>query len=134
MSSTSRICRMMSDEKGAVSLEFTALVPFVIFLLVFFADAAVIYLTHTEMFNAARDIARRMSTEELETAQEVREYAASHLFLGQRRYVVAPEFGGEMSVALAVEVRDAAIFGAFFRPILGRVLLARATVRREPML
>ena len=50
------------DEKGAVTMEFTVLVPFFVVLLIFFADASVIYFTHSEMFNAARDISRRMST------------------------------------------------------------------------
>lgn len=133
-SGTSRILGLLGDEKGAVTVEFTVLVPFAVFLLVLFADASVIYLTHTEMFNAARDIARRMSTEELKSAQEVRDYAASRLLLGQRHYVVDPTFGGDMRVTVAIEVGDAAIFGVFFKPVLGRTLLASATVRREPML
>ena len=128
------LCHWLGDERGAVSIEFTTLVPFFVFLLVFFADASIIYLTHTEMYNAARDIARRMSTEELETESEVLEYAAAHVFLGQRRYTVDAEFGGNMQVTIAVGLGDAAITGYFFAPVLGRTLTASATFRREPVI
>ena len=62
-----RINRFLRDSKGAVTTEFTVLVPFFVMLLVFFADASVIYLTHSEMFNTARDIARRMSTDQIKS-------------------------------------------------------------------
>lgn len=125
---------LLGDERGAVTIEFTTLVPFFVFLLVFFADASIIYLTHTEMYNAARDIARRMSTEELGTESEVLDYAAAQVFLGDRTYTVDTDFGGNMRVSIAIGLGDAAISGYFFSPILGRTLTASATVRREPMI
>ena len=128
------ISRFLADQKGAVTIEFTTLVPFFIFLLVFFVDASIIYMTHSEMFSVARDSVRRMSTGELETPEEVRDYAAQHLMLGDRRYVIDPSFGGNMNVTLVVSVSDAAIFGMFFRPILGRSLVATADTRMEPPL
>lgn len=125
--------RFLSDEQGAVTIEFTILVPVFILMLVLFADASLIYQTHSEMFNVARDIARRMSTEQIKTPEEVRNYAAEHLFLGQRTYIVDPDFGGEMRVTIVTGLDNATIFGFFFRPILGRELLASAAMRREPM-
>lgn len=125
--------RFLRDDKGAVTIEFTILVPAFILMLVLFADASIIYQTHSESFNVARDIARRMSTEQLTTPEEVRNYAAEHLFLGQRTYDVDPDFGGEMRVTIIIGLDDATIFGVFFRPILGRELVASATMRREPM-
>lgn len=122
----------LSDERGAVSIEFTTLVPFFIFLLVFFTDATVIYLTHTEMFNAARDISRRMTTGELDDNADVQAYAESHLFLGQRDYYVGIDFAGDRTVAVVVSLDDAAPFGLFFQPILGRELIASATMGEEP--
>lgn len=127
------IRRFLADQNGAVTIEFTTLVPAFIALLVFFADASIIYLTHSEMFSVARDIARRMSTEQIETEQEVQAYAAQNLFLGQRTYTIDPDFGSDMRVTIVVRLDDAAIFGAFFKPILGRYLLASATMRREPL-
>lgn len=126
--------RFLRDQKGAVTVEFTVLVPFFVLLLVFFADAAVIYLTHSEMYSVARDAARRMSTGELETMDEVRDYAAQHLHLGQRTYYVSADFGAEKRVTVEIPVVDAAIFGAWFTPLLGRKLQATAVTHREPKL
>ena len=85
--------RFIKDSKGAVTLEFTVLVPAFVFLMVIFTDTSVVYLTHSEMYNAARDIARRMATHELETESDVQEYAATHLSLGARTYFIDTDFG-----------------------------------------
>ncbi len=125
--------RLLRDDAGAVTVEFTVLVPFFVLLLVFFADASIVYLTHSEMYANARDIARKMSVDEFTTPAEVQTYASDHLFLGDRTYVVEPSFGANMTVTIAVPVAEAAISGVFFTPILGRQLTASATVRREPL-
>lgn len=124
----------LRDDKGAVTIEFTVLVPFFIFMLVIFADFAAVYLTHTEMYNVARDAARRMSTGELKNADEVVAYAGEHMYLGQRIYTVATNFGpdGNMQVLVEVPVAEAAFFGVFLRPLIGESLTALATVSAEP--
>jgi hypothetical protein len=122
-----------SDEKGAVSLEFTILVPFFVMFLVFFADATVIYLTDTEMFNAAREISRRASTGELQDLSQAEAYASDKLFLGGRTYYLDVDFAGdEKVVTLSIPIYDAAIFGFFFQPIIGRMLVVTATTSEEP--
>ncbi len=120
-------------EKGAVTIEFVLWVPVFVSLLVFVTDASIIYLTHSEMWNVARDTTRRMTTEEFTTVAEARDYAAAHLFLGERTYVVDPDFGGEMNVTIAISLDDATIFGFFFESILGKSLVANVTMRREPL-
>jgi len=129
-----RFDRFIEDSKGAVTIEFTVLVPAFVFMMVLFADTSIAYLTHSEMYNAARDIARRMATHELETPAAVQAYAAEHLFLGQRQYTVDPNFGGVMSVSISVGVNQAVFFGAFFKPVLGKALVATASVRSETRL
>ena len=124
----------IKDSKGAVTIEFTVLVPAFVFLLVLFADISIVYLTHSEMYNAARDIARRMSTHELETEADVQAYAEEHLFLGARTYYVKPEFGAVMSVRIAVGVNQAVFFGVFFEPVIGKALVATASVQSEKKL
>jgi len=119
-------------EQGAMTIEFTTLVPFFIMLLVFFADATIIYLTHSEMFNVARDISRRMTTGELQNDTDVEAYAADNLFLGTRTYYVFTDHSGDKTVSLAISLYDATIFGFFFQPILGRELVATATMGEEP--
>ena len=85
------------------------------------------------MWNVARDTTRRMTTEEITTTAEARDYAAAHLFLGARTYVIDPDFGGDMNVTIAIGLDDAAIFGFFFKSILGQSLVASVTMRREPL-
>jgi hypothetical protein len=123
----------LRDEKGAVTIEFVLWVPIFVGLLVFVTDASIIYLTHSEMWSVARDTTRRMTTGEISSDAEVVDYAAAHLFLGRRTYVIDPDFGGEMNVTIAVGLDGAAIFGFFFEPILGRSLVASVTMRREPL-
>lgn len=128
------IRQFLKDTRGAVTVEFTLLVPFFLLLMMFFADASVLYQTNSEMYNAARDIARRMATGELATVQQVRDYAASHLYLHDRYYVIYPHFGSNMTLTIAVAVDQAVFFGTFFRPILGKTMTASSTMRREPRL
>jgi len=123
----------LRDEKGAVTIEFVLWVPIFVGLLVLVTDASIIYLTHSEMWNVARDTTRRMTTEQITTKAEARNYAAAHLFLGARTYVIDPDFGGDMNVTIAIGLDDAAIFGFFFKSILGQSLVASVTMRREPL-
>jgi Flp pilus assembly protein TadG len=124
----------IANESGAITTEFTVLVPFFLFLLIMFADASTVYLTHSEMYTAARDTARRMSVGEIMTEQQALEYAAGRLLLGGRSYTVNPDFGGDMTVTISITIEDAAIFGYFLRPILGRQLSASSTMRNEPLI
>ncbi len=82
---------------------------------------------------AHENVRERMTTEQFTTPAQARDYAAAHLFLGSRTYVIDPDFGGEMNVTIAIGLDDAAIFGSFFKSILGRSLVANVTMRREPL-
>jgi len=125
----------LGDEKGAVTIEFVLWVPIFIGLFVFVTGASIIYLTHSEMWSVARDTTRRMTTGEITTRDEARDYAAAHLFLGSRTYVIDPTDSAlvDMNIAIAIGLDDAAIFGFFFKPILGRSLVASVAMRREPL-
>jgi hypothetical protein len=126
------ISNFFRDESGAVTIEFTTLVVAFIMMLVFFTDASIIYLTRSEMWSVARDVSRRMSTEEITTTAEARDYASANMHLSGRNYVIDPDFGSDMSVTIAVTIGEAAIFGAWFKPILGDYLVASVAMGREP--
>lgn len=128
--------RFLNDTKGAVTIEFVVLFPAFIFLLVFFADTSILYLTHSEMYNAARDAARRISTHQLQSEDDVKSFVAERLNLGGRTYALDPSGfnGGVARVTIAVGINQAVFFGALFGPILGRSLVASASVRVEPVL
>lgn len=122
----------LADQKGAVTTEFTTLVvPFIAFML-FLADASVIYFTYSEMYNTARDIARRMATDQIENDDQALQYAEEHLFLGDRTYTLDSDFETG-TVTIWVTINDAAMFGAWFKPVLGKSLVARSTMGHEPL-
>ncbi len=124
----------LRDETGAVTIEFVLWVPIFVGLLVFVTDASIIYLTHSEMWSVARDTTRRMTTGEITTAAQARDYAAAHLFLGSRSYVIDPDvLSADRNVTIAIGLDGAAIFGFFFKPILGKTLVASVTMRKEPL-
>jgi len=125
----------LRNETGAVTIEFVPLVPMFVIILRCFTDASILYLTHSDMFHSARDIARRMSVDQITTVAQAQTHASESLQLGSRVYVITtdPKLAN-ITVTLSVGVRDAAIFGAFLAPVLGRTLSARATMRREPLL
>ena len=124
----------LRDEKAAVTIEFVLWVPIFIGLFVFVTDASIIYLTHSEMWSVARDTTRRMTTGEITNDAEVRDYAGARLFLGSRTYVIDPEFStADLNITIAIGLDDAAIFGFFFKEILGQSLVASVTMRKEPL-
>ncbi len=128
------ISAFLGDETGAVTIEFILWVPVFVGLLVFVTDASIIYLTHSEMWSVARDTTRRMTTEEITNDAEVRDYAAAHLFLGSRTYLIDPDFDSvDLNVTIAIGLDDTAIFGFLFQPMLGRSLVASVAMRREPL-
>jgi len=129
------ISTFLGDKKGAVTIEFVLWVPIFVGLLVLVTDASIIYLTHSEMWSVARDTTRRMTTGQITTRDQARDYAAAHLFLGSRTYVIDPTDPAlaEMNITIAIGLDGAAIFGFFFKSILGRTLVASVTMRREPL-
>ena len=125
----SRVSEFLRDEHGSATIEFVLWVPTIVFLLVIVTDASILYLTHTEMWNAARDTARSLSVGAV-TAAEAPDRAKGKLLLGGRTYTVAVSEANPVIVEISVGVGDASIFG-FFAPVLGRQLTARVEMMKE---
>ncbi len=122
--------RFIRDQRGTATIEFVLWVPVYVILLVAVTDASILYLSHTEMWNAARDTARRISVGAL-TAADAPNRAKEKLLLSGRTYTVAASDADPVIVEITVGVRDASIFG-FFGPVLGRQLTARVEMMKEP--
>lgn len=127
-----KVTRFLREEQGAVTIEFTVFVPLFIFLFLFMTDAAVIYFTYSQMYNVARDLARKMSIGQITTQAQAQQYAAENLLLGQRTYTIDPKLCCN-SVTIWVSVSDAAVFGSWFKPILGKAIYAHAEMGAEPV-
>ncbi len=121
--------RFIRDQTGTATIEFVLWVPVYVILLVAVTDASILYLSHTEMWNAARDTARRISVGAL-TAADAPDRAREKLLLSGRTYTVAASDAGPVIVEISVNVGDASVFG-FFKPVLGRQLNARVVMWKE---
>lgn len=134
-----RIHTFLRDENGSHTLEFVIWVPLFLFFLAAVIDGSVIYLTRTEMWNVARDTARRMTTGELANTDDAKMHAWNELHLGERQYYIdADDSGGEATVTIRTYIWDASVFGIFGLLDLGadgweaRTLDATVTMQMEP--
>ena len=132
------ILTFLRDDRGSQTIEFVLWLPIIGALLVIISYASILYSTHTEMWNVARDTARRMTTGVLEVGVPAEEYAQSQLkhyeFFGSGYEVTATEDADRMIVEITLGVTDgsfdAGFFGAF--TLVGGTLAARVVMRAEP--
>ncbi len=141
------ILTFLRDDRGSQSIEFVLWLPIIGALLVIISYASILYTTHTEMWNVARDTARRMTTGVFndgvtgvmdETAAT--DYAQSQLklyeiFDSSYEVIVTKDTVAEtMTVVIILGVGDgtypAGFWGAF--TLVGGSLAARVVMRAEP--
>ncbi len=129
-----RVCAFLDDDKGSETIQFVMWVPLFAFLLVIVTDASILFLNHTEMWNVARDTARRMAAGQLTSAADAESYAAEQLTLHDNPYQITAtrDPNAKMEVVISVGIADAMIFGAFLGPVLGNTIQARVVMRAEP--
>ena len=126
---TETLRAFLSDDRASATIEFVLWVPVYVIILVAVTDASILYLTHTEMWNTARDSARRISVGAM-AAADAPDRAGEKLLLAGRTYTVAASDAGPVIVEISVGVGDASVFG-FFGPVLGRQLTARVEMMKE---
>ena len=134
------VLTFLRDDRGSQTIEFVLWLPIIGALLVIISYASILYTTHTEMWNVARDTARRMTTGVLEAGVPAKDYAQTQLrlyeFLGNGYAVTATEdtVAETMTVVITLSVTDgsfdAGFFGAF--SLVGGTLAARVVMRAEP--
>lgn len=108
-----RLLDFLRDEDGSHTVEFVIWVPLFVFFLAATIDASVLYLTHTEMWNVARDAARRMSTRQF-NEEEAARHARDELLMGGRQYYInASMQDEEATVVIRTYIWDASVFGIF---------------------
>ena len=120
----------LRDERAAATIEFVAIFPAFVFVMLFVLDASILYLTRTDLFNVSRDVARRISVGALHI-DDVPAYVSERASLGSRTYTVGSYSGSVVIIELSVNVGDASVVG-FFKPILGREMSVRVEMLREP--
>lgn len=127
--------RFCHDEKGSATIEFVLWIPIIVALLTIVIDATTLYITHSEMWNVARDTARRMVIGNKIGKDAAEQYAADAMNLRDFSYYLDAQCDpakGEVAVTIALPVRDMSILG-FGSPLtlLGHDMAARVIMRRD---
>ncbi len=135
------VLTFLRDDRGSQSIEFVLWLPIIGALLVVISYASILYTTQTEMWNVARDTARRMTTGVLEVGAPAEDYAQSQLKLyeifGAGYDVTATEDPVTSTITVVITLAvtdgsfDAGFFGAF--SLVGGTLAARVVMRAEPV-
>ena len=130
----------LRDDRGSQTIEFVLWLPITGALLVIISYASILYTTQTEMWNVARDTARRVTTGVLEVGTPAEDYAQSQLVLydifGSGYAVTATEDPATSTITVVITLGvtdgsfDAGFFGAF--SLVGGTLAARVVMRSEP--
>ena len=107
------LVHFMQDDRGTMTIEFVLWIPIIVALLVTAIDATTLYVAHTEMWNVARDTARRMVTGRILTEAEAEAYALNAMNMRSADYAVEAKYD-ENSVAevtIAIGFSDISIAG-----------------------
>ena len=113
-----KISAFLRDERGSYTIEFCLWIPMFLVFLAATVDASLLYLTHNNMWNAARDTARRASTGELGDYAAIVNHLEGTLLLGGNEYWLPPGQGidplnKEVTVAIQTTIADASLFNIF---------------------
>ena len=140
------ILTFLRDDRGSQSIEFVLWLPIIGALLVIISYASILYTAHTEMWNVARDTARRMTTGVFDVTgvldqTAAADYAQSQLRLydlfGSGYVVVATEdtVASTMTVVITLGVTDASFDAGYFGALtlVGGTMAARVVMRAEPV-
>lgn len=128
---------LFRDADGAVTVEFIIWIPVLLVILAFTADACLMYLIQADMWNVARDTARRMSTGQFTTNTAAQTYAGGQMLYPGKTYTITATGAGQAGVDKVIDVTlpisQAGVFGvlATFGSFTGATLEAKVTMRSE---
>ena len=98
------ILAFLKDQNGSESIQLLLFLPLFAALLVIITDASFLYLTHSEMWNVARDTARRMAAGQLTTEQEAVNYAATQMERFEEQYQVSASYDPDTKMVILITV------------------------------
>ena len=127
-----RLAEFTRGERGSITVEFVIWIPVFLVILGFIADASLMYVMQANMWNVARDAARRMSTGELDkVAAET--YAGNQLLYPNKPYTITATKGSDDVVEISIPIENASIFGvlAAYGSFTNATLRAKVTMRSE---
>ncbi len=124
----------LRDDRGAETIQFLVWLPLIFSMLVIVTDVSLLYLSHTEMVNVARDTARRMTTGQLGSREAAIAHAAAELAQYNYPFTVDASYAPEesMQVVISVAVNDVSTFGFFINKFIGKTVNTKVVMRAEP--
>jgi Flp pilus assembly protein TadG len=131
------ILTFLRDDRGSQTIEIVLWIPIFVALLVIIIDASMLYLTQTEMWNVARDTARRMTTGVLKTEVDAQVYANEQLNLYRNNsglYSVDASYDPVVRVVISVGAGDTSFTGFRYLgfTIFGGPVSAQVVMRPGP--
>lgn len=134
------ITAFLTDQRGSTTVEFCLWIPLFMFFLAATIDASVLYLTQTEMWNIARDTARRVATGQLVDNAAVYNHIAAEMPVPNNEYfqrVEADPDTDTVCVRIGMLIGEASVFGIFgmfagHADIMLRSIEATVTMRLPP--
>ena len=124
--------RFLRDENGSATISFLIWVPAFMFLLTFFTDLSLYFLSRTSMADVTRETARQVAIRGL-AAADVPGYMEERFQLGGRQFWVDVDVAdNQVTVDLDVVVGDATLFG-IIELLTGNIMSVRAVVQLEPI-
>ena len=111
------LAAFLRDERGSYTIEFCLWIPMFLVFLAATVDASLLYLTHNNMWNAARDTARRVSTGEIDSKEEAYE-ALERRLVYTDGYVFGYGKGNDgdgnvAKIVVQIPMADASLFNIF---------------------
>lgn len=127
------LARYLRSTRGSMTVEFVIWIPILLVILAFTADACKLYLTQADMWDVARDTARRMSTGQYCAPDAAQDYAETQL-LYPLTYTFAITQGANDIVEITTPVAGASVFGvlASYGGFIDKTVGAKVTMPSEP--
>lgn len=130
----------LRDERGSLTIEFILWIPLILALVVIVINATTLYVTHSEMWNVARDVARQMSTGVIGTIEEAEICAANGISLrSDLPYYIRAEYDQDQGamVIIGLRLEDTTLMDSgmlLLAPIrfFANDLTARVVMRPDP--
>ncbi|MEO1458477.1 MAG: TadE/TadG family type IV pilus assembly protein [Pseudomonadota bacterium] len=129
--------RFLRDDRGSLSIEFVLWLPVFVAFLVITSDTSFAFMTHTRMWNAARECTRNIAVGATPASTAAAENCASALLPGNvQNWAInysEQSLGGVDTVTVSIRTTggDAMIFGGLFEEFTGADLVASVTMRKE---
>lgn len=106
------LSRFRKDQNGSATVEFVIWLPLIASLIVGAFDLNVVLLTQSNMWNVARDAARRVAIGDMDSDAAETWAEAQLAMLGMTPTVTVSQASDDITVAVSASVADMAILGS----------------------